>query len=163
MTCEIRHGVTRYMIPRSVLQASELFLSERGLARYEAVVVWIGRLVDDAIAVVDAPYAPEQIPLQTEDGVGVHIPGEAITRLIMSLEGEERVLARLHSHPAEAYHSETDDLNRLISHDGAMSVVVPDFAQNGILLTQCSINELAVPGGWRELAVDEVERRFELT
>jgi hypothetical protein len=160
---DIKPGITQFSVPSRLVNASESFLQEQGRAQHEAVVLWIGRVVSDTEAVVDDAYVPDQTPIESDDGVGVYISGEAITKLILSLEGDQRVLARLHSHPAFAYHSETDDLNRLISHEGAISVVVPYFARLGIRLDICSTNELDANGVWRELAPVEVERRFRFT
>ena len=147
---DINPGITKFSVPSRLVKTSESFLRERGRAQHEAVVVWIGRVVSHSEAVVDAAYVPDQTPIESNDGVGVYISGEAITRLILSLEDDQRVLARLHSHPAFAYHSETDDLNRLISHEGAISIVVPYFARLGIHLDVCSTNELDANGVWRE-------------
>lgn len=160
---DINPGITRFSVPARVVTASESFLKKRGRAQHEAVAIWIGRVMSDTEAVVDDAYVPDQTPIESDDGVGVYISGEAITKLILSLEGDQRVLARLHSHPAFAYHSETDDLNRLISHEGAISIVVPYFARLGIRLDICSTNELDANGVWRELSPAEVERRFRFT
>lgn len=157
---DINPGITQFSVPSQVVKVSESFLQERGRAHHEAVVVWIGRVVSDTEAVIDDAYVPDQTPIESDDGVGVYVSGEAITKLILSLEGDQRVLARLHSHPAFAYHSETDDLNRLISHEGAISIVVPYFARLGIRLDICSINELDASGLWHEPPAIEVERRF---
>lgn len=83
-----------------------------------------------------------------------------MTALIASLEPGVFVLCRVHSHPHEAYHSAVDDLNMLISHEGAISIVVPDFAAAPIELERCSVNELCHGRGWRELDVEEIRTRF---
>lgn len=153
-------GVTRYTISRTVVEASERFLRAAGGAGYEAVVLWLGRLLGEGEATVDRAYVPEQIPQVSEFGVSVRVRGGAITRLIAALDRDERVLIRVHSHPGFAYHSDTDDLNMVVSHAGAISLVVPYFGRNGIKLSLCSVNELQLDGQWRELAVDEVEQRF---
>lgn len=160
---ELQPGQTRFMVGEDVRAKTESFLRDRGRGRHEAVAAWIGRLVDDGEAVIDQVYVPEQHPLEDDEGgVGVYISGEAITRLILALENDDRVLARVHSHPGFAYHSETDDLNRLISHAGAISVVVPYFASQGLRFETCSVNELMPRVGWSELSIDEVMRRFEI-
>src|SRR5271165_7512417 len=38
-----------------------------------------------------------------------------------------RYLARVHNHPVAAFHSRTDDANPALSHEGAISIVVPYF------------------------------------
>jgi hypothetical protein len=51
----------------------------------------------------------------------------------------------------------------LISHDGAISIVVPNFAVAPIDLTDCSVNELRHGRGWVELDAAEVTTRFRIT
>lgn len=47
--------------------------------------------------------------------------------LAAALGPEERYVARIHSHPGQASHSPTDDANPAITHEGALSIVVPYF------------------------------------
>lgn len=153
-------SLRNYVIPREVLDATGAFLQARGLKAVEAVVVWIGRVLDDTTAEITDAYVPEQIAHKSEYGVSVEVTQEGLTRLISSLEPGTFVLCRVHSHPSEAYHSNLDDMNMLISHQGAISIVVPDFARGTISLDVCSVNELVHDRGWRELGRSEVAARF---
>jgi proteasome lid subunit RPN8/RPN11 len=153
-------GVTRFSIAESVRVSTQRFLRQQGLDGSEAIAVWLGYLEGDGEASIQRAYVPEQVPLRSDGGVGVYVDGEAITRLILALDEDERVLARVHSHPGFAYHSDTDDLNRLISHAGAISIVVPYFASHGLRLEICSVNELVPGEGWKELSADDVSGRF---
>jgi hypothetical protein len=149
-----------YVVPWSVVERTQAFLFARGRNGGEAVVVWLGRVLDDLAAEVTQAYAPEQIARRSEYGVSVEVTQEGLTHLITSLPAGVFVLCRVHSHPGEAYHSDVDDLNMLISHQGAISIVVPDFAREPIDLARCSVNELRHGKGWRELAAEDVRARF---
>jgi hypothetical protein len=94
--------------------------------------------------------------------VSVEVTQEGLTRLIGGLSPGVFVLVRVHSHPNDAYHSELDDDNMLISHERAISIVVPDFARDPIVLSRCSVNELRHGEGWIEISPDEVRRRFKV-
>ena len=48
-------------------------------------------------------------------------------QLALALDVGERWLARIHSHPAQAFHSSTDDANPGLTAEGAVSIVVPFF------------------------------------
>lgn len=48
-------------------------------------------------------------------------------QLVAALEADERYVARIHSHPCAAFHSETDDQNPALTFEGALSIVVPFF------------------------------------
>lgn len=47
--------------------------------------------------------------------------------LVVALRPDERYVARIHSHPCEAFHSPTDDSNPILTQQGALSIVVPYF------------------------------------
>ncbi|MGE5283088.1 MAG: hypothetical protein ACM3N0_12375 [Chloroflexota bacterium] len=158
-----REGRRRYRISRGILEQSRELLAEAGAVGLESAVVWVGRLLEPSDAEVLRVERPEQLCFRTEAGVGVEILPEAISRLIADLQPGTLVLARLHSHPGCPYHSDVDDLNMLISHDGAISIVVPDFAAAPIDLTDCSVNELRHGQGWIELDAAEVTTRFRIT
>lgn len=49
--------------------------------------------------------------------------------LAVALAVDERYVSRIHSHPEEAFHSPTDDANPAITHEGALSIVVPYFGR----------------------------------
>ena len=149
-----------YVIPRHVLERTREFLSERGERGVEGVVLWLGEIVDDDTGSVIAAYVPEQITHRSELGVAVEVTKEGLTRLITGLPDGVFVLIRVHSHPTDAFHSDLDDDNMLISHANAISIVVPDFAREPIVLERCSVNELRHDAGWVELDPDEVRGRF---
>jgi len=149
-----------YHLDGDVLSETGELLREAGQEGLESVVVWLGRIIDDETAQVLAAHRPRQICFRSDDGVGVQIPLDAISELISGLSAGVVVLARVHSHPHEAYHSEVDDGNALIAHHGAISIVVPNFAAEPVHLQRCSVNELRHGEGWIELDPGEVEERF---
>jgi len=127
----------RYVLAPEVLEDTEVWLRERGLLGLEAVVLWIGRVIDDELAEVLIAFRPHQVAYVSDDGCAVEVPQESLSSLITSLPAGVFVLARVHSHPTHAYHSPVDDQNMLISHNGAISIVVPDFARGDLDLQQC--------------------------
>ena len=90
------------------------------------------------------------------------MPQDALAELISALPEGTAILARVHSHPGKAYHSDLDDTNMLIAHQGAISIVVPDFARETVRLDRCSMNVLDHETGWRELSRRQVQERFEV-
>lgn len=149
----------RYLIPQSVLDETRLLLAEPGSAGLEAIVVWIGDRVDNTSRVL-RPLRPHQYSIRDSDGgVTVIVPMEAITELVRQLDDNSFVVARLHSHPGAAYHSHLDDSNMLIAHDGAISIVVPNFAQDEINLQNCAVYQLNA-GQWLQLTTPQILKRF---
>lgn len=152
----------RYRIAAETIDLTREFLARRGRERLEATVLWLGRVIDDVTAEVLVPFAPDQVAYRSPDGVAVEVTAEGLSDLISQLPEGVFVLCRVHSHPGEAFHSDTDDQNMIIGHPGAISIVVPDFAREAIELAYCSVNELQPDGSWRELGADEVRERFEV-
>jgi hypothetical protein len=155
-------GLAYYDVDERTLALTRAFLRERGSHGLEGVVLWLGRPRDDHHAEILRPYAPDQIAYRTDEGVAVQVTDDGLSALISSLPEGVFVLCRVHSHPTEAYHSDLDDENMVISHPGAISIVVPFFARVPIVLPDCSVNELRHGLGWRELTRDEVADRFEV-
>lgn len=152
-----------YTIPRPVLQETHELLRGPGLRGFEAVVLWVGTVDDETSATIRAAVRPGQKAYRSDQGCAVEVPPDALSALISALPPGVFVLARLHTHPGEAYHSPVDDTNMLIAHEGALSIVIPNFATAPLDLRACSVNELRSRSGWRELDADEVARRFVLS
>lgn len=47
--------------------------------------------------------------------------------LAAALGPDDLYVSRIHSHPGLAFHSETDNANPALTHEGALSIVVPFF------------------------------------
>jgi hypothetical protein len=152
----------RFTVPRQVLADTRTMLAESGDHGLEAIVVWIGRPADDEHAEVLWAVRPRQFAYRSEDGLAVEVRPDDLLELIRSLPEGTAILARVHTHPSEAYHSALDDTNMLISHQGAVSVVVPAFARDPIELERCSVNVLDHDRGWLELTSSEIRERFEI-
>ena len=148
-----------YLVPSQVLAETHDLLWDQGRRGLEAVVVWVGRVVDATTGEVVVAVRPRQVAYATAEGVAVEVTQEGLSELISALPDGTAVLARVHTHPGGAYHSHVDDGNMLVAHRGAVSIVVPDFAREPIDLQRCSVNELT-EHGWRELGPEERATRF---
>ena len=150
-----------YAIPASVISNTREVLLIAGREGLEAVVLWIGRRGGAHVEIL-REYVPRQIAYRSEHGVAVQIPDDEIALIIARLPAGLSVACRVHSHPGAAYHSSTDDLNALLSHTGAISIVVPLFARDEVRLEHCSVNELDRDFRWRELTALETRQRFKV-
>jgi hypothetical protein len=152
----------RFSVPGRVLEDTRALLAEPGEDGLECIVVWIGRPRDAETADVLWALRPRQIAYRSDEGLAVEVPPEALLELISGLPEDTAILVRVHTHPTDAYHSPLDDTNMLISHQGAVSIVVPWFAREPIMLDRCSVNVLDHGRGWHELSPSEVQERFEV-
>lgn len=149
-----------FLIPSTVIAETRATLAEIGEQRVEGVVLWVGKEpVDGTVEILEA-LVPWQVALRNEDGLAVTIPDWEVSELILGLEAGTYIPIRVHSHPQDAYHSSTDNLNRILSHKGSISIVVPWFAKSEMRLGECSVNELGPDFRWSELSADEITRRF---
>jgi hypothetical protein len=153
----------KFQIPSPVIRETWEILREPGREGLEASAVWLARATTGDWAQILNVWKPGQIAKRTARGVSVEVTQEALSELIMSLPDGVFVAVRLHTHPGEAYHSEMDDTNMIISHEGAISIVVPFFAVGPPDLFHCSVNELRHSLGWVELDAAEVAARFAVT
>ena len=156
----IPRDLRRIELAESVLVDTRAMLAEAGVDGLESTVLWLGRIVPPNAAEVLGALRPRQVAYRTADGLAVEVPQDSLSELIAELPEGVVVLARVHSHPGRAYHSELDDTNMVIAHEGAISIVVPNFARDPIDLEHCSVNELRHGRGWVELDRAAVTQRF---
>lgn len=148
--------LSRLLVPRSVLDQTRMDLAGPGEEGFEAVVLWLGRVVSPTDAQVEAAFRPRQIAYRTPDGLAVEIPIEEWTALALQLPPGWFVLGKVHTHPSTAYHSVVDATNPYLCHEGAVAITVPDFAQAPLTnLDHCSVNMLH-SHRWIELTPLEV-------
>jgi hypothetical protein len=118
------------MLPRPLpirleaLQAAGHFFEECGTHGYEGTAMLAGTEADGGTRCV----IPEQRAYRGLQGdVFVEVTDEGKLTLASALALDERYLARIHSHPEEAFHSPTDDRNPGLTAQGSLSIVCPFF------------------------------------
>jgi hypothetical protein len=104
-----------------------------GREGYEAFVLW-GAVRSEApgeLRVVSV-YQPRQKGIVTDDGLLVVVDGEALHRANEAFYARgELIAAQAHSHPTDAFHSDTDDAFPLMTLQGGLSAVIPFFGEGG--------------------------------
>lgn len=124
-------AIERFRLPLSVLDETIALLQAAGRGGNEGFVLWSGVRDGRALAVRRALW-PDQSPHRTSDGLLVYVDGHVLQEVnkLCFAQGEI-VAAQVHTHPTDAYHSDTDDHYPLVSLKGSLSVVIPDFAVEG--------------------------------
>ncbi len=150
------NAVRELIVPAPILGRTCALLRARGETGHELLVLWLGR-VDSGAATVLHAVAPTQEALRSEDGVGYFVSGETLFELNKLLsETKLRLIAQVHSHPSEAFHSSADDRFAVVTTDGGFSLVAPDFAA-GEPFDQWAMYRLVL-GRWRHVAGAEMSR-----
>lgn len=153
--------VEEFVVPLELINQTLEPLQKAGRKGYEAFVLWGGRLEGPKRFEFVSAYFPEQTTSRGEDGLLVVVEGEALFRVNRAFYGEGLTLAgQVHSHPTDAYHSDTDDAYPLMTLTGGLSGVVPDFGDGGRdRLDEWAWYRLIGPGDWAP-ARDETRITF---
>src|SRR5688572_11288493 len=118
--------VKRLMVSKQIIEQTYNHFREYGKRGLEGFVLWNGNINSDNQAIVTEAYIPLQYSISTSHGLSVTIPGEALHKLNVHLhENELKLIAQVHSHPDEAYHSAVDDFFPVATQVGSLSIVIP--------------------------------------
>lgn len=152
------HSLT---VPRDLVEGTGEALRSLGDRGFEALVLWLGKVSDGVATVVEA-FVPDQHPIRDETGVGYFVDGESLFALNVHLHREGLLLlAQVHSHPGEAYHSSADDRYAIVTTEGGYSLVAPDFGA-AFAIPSCAIYRLE-DGEWGPLPEREVGRQIRIS
>lgn len=152
-------AIENVRVPLSQANKAHEFLRQVGLRdSAEAVALWAGT-IEGTIFHVNQTIIPEQTPHRTPTGLCYTVSSEELHRTNVWLyEHGVRIIAQLHSHPSDAFHSELDDALPLATTAGCFSLVIPDFARHPFSLERCATYRLMPGRGWEELAPSEAAR-----
>ncbi len=81
----------------------------------------------------------------------------------MLYERRLTLLLQVHSHPGEAYHSSTDDRFPIVTINGGLSIVVPDFGFGSFSIDDWAVYRLAAGGAWKEVDKATTRSTFQIT
>ena len=115
--------MTPISISSIVLDEARRFFEDRGADGLEGTALIVSR----SKAVADRLVIPRQQAARSVAGCWVEVPTSGKLELAAALGLDEVYVARIHSHPGEAFHSSADDSNPVLTQEGALSVVVPYF------------------------------------
>jgi len=146
-------------ISRSVLAETIEHLNLRGSAQAERVVLWLGTESADQSVITEV-----FVPIQETGAYRFVIPPEGMREILQRLRiTRTKIIAQVHSHPQEAFHSAVDDAEALVRHEGALSLVVPRFAlytSPESFFQDAAIYELSARDTWDEMPAAEMNIRI---
>lgn len=151
-----------HVVPQRVLDDSRAFFQARGAEGYEGTALWVGRPEGPEVKILRL-FVPEQVAESDVYGARVDLTPHAHYTLTDYLASDERFYARIHAHPREAYDSARDDENAILTHEGALSVVVAYFARDPIELERCAVYRYGRQDGWLRLTREAIRATFRVT
>jgi len=141
--------------PVHIIDQTLAHLRDAGAQRCECVVLWLARRRDGQLMIEQA-YRP----LHHAKADMFHIPREGMAALHAELRKTRlMVAAQVHSHPREAFHSDADDRWAIVRHEGALSLVAPDFAGHtrpDNFLDDTKVFRFSAAAEWLEVALQAV-------
>lgn len=144
--------LTQITVARSLADEARAHLREVGRSGYEGFALWVGVRANQDF-VVKQTIIPAQIGHRSPDGVCVSVGPEELHRINVWLyENGMSLIAQLHSHPGDAYHSDTDDTFPIATTVGALSLVLPNYAVRPFALEECAIYRLMPNAGWMHIS-----------
>lgn len=150
-------NVSTFVIHRTVVEETIEVLREAGQQGLEAFVLWGARMDREQTLEFRSAIVPKQTAHRTASGLLVTVEGEALFSANKTLyERGEILAAQVHSHPTNAFHSDTDDCYSLVTLVGALSIVLPDFGRDGLAAAdRWAWYRLVGPGRWSNLTADD--------
>ena len=149
--------------PAVLVDATLDALRAGGLEGVERVVFWLGRRSPDGNAVIAEIHVPEQEAAADY----FRIPPRSMIAFMALLRRSRLVLlAQVHSHPREAFHSKADDDWAVVRHEGALSIVVPSFAADATAANfakASAVFRLTGDDRWRRVEPGELAEHLRIT
>jgi hypothetical protein len=142
----VKGGGGLLQLARSIVHKTFHILRECGREECECIVYWIGPAHESLIDGLEHP-------VHLRSALGYQVDDGWLTTFWKALgESKRSIKAQIHTHPAEAFHSATDDEWPIVSQAGFISIVIPDFALGQPSLENAWVGRLCTNGEWQKLA-----------
>lgn len=149
--------IEKIIIPQSCVDFIYNAFRKQGNKGFECIGLFVGVISKNTFEVKTA-MIPSQTAYKTEYGLNYIVEGDELYRINKWLyENGFTIIAQIHSHPTEAYHSQMDDDFPIMATEGGFSIVIPNFGFDVFSINDWSINRLTSQKGWAELSNNEVE------
>lgn len=154
-------SIREFVVPADLCDAADSQLREAGFDGNERFILWSGVIRDDSL-IVRTLHCPKQTAYRLDSGLCVRVDSDELHRLnVWLFANTERLAVQVHSHPTEAFHSDTDDAYPMVTTLGGLSLVVPDFARRGVRGPNTALYRLS-SRGWEGLSPTEARRVLRL-
>lgn len=139
-------AIRTFSVSEETIGHTEAALREAGRNGHERFALWTGTTRGDLFS-VDHLYVPDQQGYKFDAGLCVRVAADALHELNVWLYRNQQILGvQIHTHPNEAYHSETDDTYPIVTTLGGLSLVIPRFCRGGLLGPGLAIYRLGADG-----------------
>lgn len=152
-----------WYVPRDIINGTAEALKNGEVERF---VLWTAAIRDKGPdVIVNDLVVPAQTAYTGPDGAWVHIDGSELARIAFYMyDNDERAVAQLHTHPSQDVRmSRLDRAWEVVSHEGALSIIIPEYAKDDLDgFPGANVYERG-SAGWRLWSLDESARRLVIT
>lgn len=141
----------RLLVTANALDDLAAALAKSQQQRHEGVAYLLGR-TDGAITLAIAVFAPEA---RTTAGSFHVSPRAMVACMQAAAQFELQVVAQVHTHPGQAFHSDGDVEGAKIRYPGYVSLVLPEFGRHLPSLAGAAAYQWQKPHGWVALSDDD--------
>lgn len=154
--------IYRIIIPPKCIQKAYELMRYAGEKRVEGVALFAGFEKDNVFCITQT-IIPKQTAYSLEFGLLYAVDADELHRINVWLyENKLSIIAQIHSHPNEAYHSDTDDAYPIVATKGGISIVVPRFAVDSVDIKNWAVYRLSSENDWIELSYSETEKIIQI-
>jgi hypothetical protein len=148
-------------VSASIISETLSELQAVGRRQSECVVLWLG--VRDGTGIkVKSVWKPAQ----EADSDFFRIPESSMDELMKELRTRRYMIAaQVHTHPQRAFHSSADDTWAIVRHLGALSLVIPYFAQRTTgrtFTTDTAVFVLSPGNEWLEAPKHQIDEFYKI-
>jgi proteasome lid subunit RPN8/RPN11 len=151
----IKATIRAFVAPEHVLSCADTLwrqilseLEHRTEQQHESGAFLLGVLIGGRREVREAIFYDDLDPCAYASGVCV-LQGDAFARLWSICRGRKlTVLADAHTHPHDAFQSQSDRTNPMVARDGHVAIIVPNFARPPVRTQELGIFEYAGQHEW---------------
>jgi hypothetical protein len=156
--------IDKVILKKNIIPITLSLLSKAGNKHQEAFVLWAGRQINSISFIVETVLYPKQNAFQTNNGIGVFVSGDELYKLNKWLYNNKQVfISQVHTHPSDAFHSETDNAYPIVTAIGQFSIVIPNFAlEPKLSLNNWAFFRLNIQGKWIKLYQKDINEIFRI-
>lgn len=155
--------ISKIIIPIKCIKTAYELMRCAGENRVEGVALFAGYEKGNEFY-ISQTIIPEQTAYKLELGLLYAVGADELHRINVWLyENNLTIIAQIHSHPNEAYHSETDDTYPIVATKGGISIVVPRFAKDPMNIKNWAIYRLSSENRWIELNYSQIEKIIKIS
>lgn len=137
-----------YRLPRRMIDETFAHFRSCGNGENECQVYWLSHQ-ERPLDLIEVSH-----PRHWASRYGLAIEGKWISNFWSDIANRKMsVRFQVHTHPAQAFHSATDDAFPLMFHAGFLSLVIPDFALGPIGFEGAYLTEIQSDGEWKQIPI----------